>query len=404
MAKLNLFYLLEEETLELYLKSTLYFETFYNLKKHFSKSTIVNFSKLLGQDIKNNNFKKILKKKNITYFCPSTTGELFQKLKKNNNYAFFKAPFSLKYFKILRILSKSKIKLIQIANYSFIHEKKAFEGRDIKQSFRIIFNMKLINYFHRLMCALNFYPKVDIHFDCDQSRIDSINNSISNKINKFISLLNLSYYKKIVRINSKYYSDFIKSNRDKIEKKYITVCDSPLAHEDFLLRDGPYNVEKVEQFYKNLNLFLTNIQKILKKKVVICLHPKGEYNQFKNFHVLKKNFKTVFFKTEYYISKSYLVLNTISSTINYAIMQNKPILILKSKYYGNTTKGKIENLQKELNYPTINIDQFKKYDFIKILKNKNLENLNHINRKKLIYKKNITDIQQVMNYLKKIKS
>jgi hypothetical protein len=63
MAKLNLFYLLEEETLELYLKSTLYFETFYNLKKHFSKPTIVNFSKLLGQDIKNNNFKKILKKK-----------------------------------------------------------------------------------------------------------------------------------------------------------------------------------------------------------------------------------------------------------------------------------------------------------------------------------------------------
>ena len=63
MTKLNLFYLLEEETLELFLKNTLYFETFYNLKKHFSKSTIVNFSKLLGQDIKNNNFKKILKKK-----------------------------------------------------------------------------------------------------------------------------------------------------------------------------------------------------------------------------------------------------------------------------------------------------------------------------------------------------
>ena len=124
-------------------------------------------------------------------------------------------------------------------------------------------------------------------------------------------------------------------------------------------------------------------------------------NQFKNFNVLKKNFKTVFFKTEYYISKSYLVLNTISSTINYAIMQNKPILILKSKYYGNTTKGKIENLQKELNYPIINIDQFKRYNFIEILKNRNLIKLNKINKKKLIYEKNITDIQQVMNYLKK---
>ena len=117
--------------------------------------------------------------------------------------------------------------------------------------------------------------------------------------------------------------------------------------------------------------------------------------------MLKKNFKTVFFKTEHYISKSYLVLNTISSTINYAIMQNKPIFILKSKYYGNSTKSKINVFQKEYNYPVINIDQFKKYNFIKILKNKNLAKFNDINKKKLIYKKNITDTQQVLNYLKK---
>ena len=401
MTKLNLFFISETETLELFFKSTEYFQTFYNLKKHFSKATIINFSKLMGQDIKNNNFEKILKKKKINYFCPSTADELFNKIKKKNSYAFFKAPLGLKYLKILRIISKSKIKLIQISNYLFIHENKVFKGRDIKQSFRIIFKMKLVNYFYRLMCALSFYPKIDIHFDCDQKRIDLINNSLSNKIKRIIPLLNLSYYKKIIRINSKYYSDFIKSNKNKVEKKYITVCDSPLVHEDFILRDGPYNVEKVEQFYKNLNLFLKNIQKKLKKKVIICLHPKGEYDQFKNFLVLKKNFKTVFFKTEYYISKSFLVLSTISSTVNYAIIQNKPIFILKSKYYGNTTKGKIKNFQKESNYPTINIDQFKKYDFIKILKNKNLENLNYVNRKKLIYKKNITDIQQVMNNLKK---
>jgi len=43
MTKLNLFYFLETETLEFYLKSTRYFETFYNLKKNFSKTKIVNF-------------------------------------------------------------------------------------------------------------------------------------------------------------------------------------------------------------------------------------------------------------------------------------------------------------------------------------------------------------------------
>ena len=164
--------------------------------------------------------------------------------------------------------------------------------------------------------------------------------------------------------------------------------------------DGPHDVEKVEQFYKNLNLFLISIQKIFKKKVVICLHPKGEYNQFKNYLLLKKNFKTVLFKTEYYIAKSYLVLNTTSSAINYAIMQNKPIFILNSKYYGNTTKNKIKNTQKQLNYPTIDIDHFKKYNFIKILKSRNFKKLNYENKKRLIFKENTTDIQQVMNYLK----
>ena len=400
MANKNLFYILEAETLDFFLKSTRYFETFYFLSEQFSKSTIINISKITGKDIKNNNFKKILKKKNINYFCPLTTDELFEKIKKENNYTFFKARFSLKNHKILRVLKNSGIKFIQIANYSFIHNKKLFEGRSIKQSFRIIFKMRLINYFHRLMSALSLYPKIEIHFDCDQRRINSIKNSISNKINKYIPLLKLSHYKNIVRINSKYYSDFLRSNRDKLEEKYITVCDSPLAHEDFELMDGPHDVEKVEQFYKNLNLFLISIQKIFKKKVVICLHPKGEYNQFKNYLLLKKNFKTVLFKTEYYIAKSYLVLNTTSSAINYAIMQNKPIFILNSKYYGNTTKNKIKNTQKQLNYPTIDIDHFKKYNFIKILKSRNFKKLNYENKKRLIFKENTTDIQQVMNYLK----
>ena len=63
----------------------------------------------------------------------------------------------------------------------------------------------------------------------------------------------------------------------------------------------------------------------VKKKVIICLHPKAEYNHFKNFKLLQKNFKTVYYKTEYYISKSFLVLNGISSTMNFAIIQKKPI-------------------------------------------------------------------------------
>lgn len=402
MIKINFFYFFDQETIKIFLKRPKsYNETFYSLKKNIFKCTIVNFSKLLNNYSSNDDFKKKLKKKNIDYFCPSNAEELLKKIKKGNNYGFFKASFDIKYFRLLRIIKQSRVKLIQVSNYSFIFEKKTFEGRTIKQSIRIILKMKLINYFHRLMAAIGFYPKVSIHFDCDQTRIDSINNALSKKINKFIPLLNFSYYKKIVRINSKYYSDFIKLKKNKLEKKYITLCDTPLAHGDFILRDGPYNSLNIENYYKNLNLFLTNIQRALNKKVIICLHPKGEYNTFKNFNLLRKKFKTVYYKTEHYISRSFLVLNIISSTMNFAIMQNKPIIILKSKYLGNTIKGKIDNIIKELNYPVINIDQSKKIDFKKVLNKKNLNKIELYKNKKLFIEKKKTDVQQVIDFLKK---
>ena len=69
MANKNLFYILEAETLDFFLKSTRYFETFYFLSEQFSKSTIINISKITGKDIKNNNFKKILKKKILIIFA-----------------------------------------------------------------------------------------------------------------------------------------------------------------------------------------------------------------------------------------------------------------------------------------------------------------------------------------------
>lgn len=300
----------------------------------------------------------------------------------------------------MRVLKKYDVKLIQVSNYSFFFEKKAFDGRTIKQSFRIIFKMRLINYFHRIMCILNLFPKIHLHFECDQKRIDLINQSISKRLDRYIPFVNISYYKKIIRINSKYYSNLVTSKKFKLDNKYITLCDSPMAHEDFIIRDGPYEINKVENYYKNLNLFLISMEKIFNKKVIICLHPKGEYNHFKNFRLLKKNFKTAYYKTEYYISKSFLVLNVISSTINNAIIHNKPIIILYSKFFGNTVKGKLNNISKELNLPMLNIDEFEESDIKKCIKKKYINRQGFYKKNRLFFKKNVTDINQIVSYLK----
>lgn len=208
---MNLFLFIDEKDLSVFLKAPKSLNsTIFDLKRYFLKFTVVNISKIIGEDVKINNFKNILKKKNINYYCPLSSIELIKKLDSDKNYGFLKAKFDLRYHNVFRALSKSRVKLIQVSNYTFIFEKDSFRDRSIKDSLRVFFKIKLMNYFHRFMCALNLYPKVHIHFDCDQKRIDLINSSLSKKIDRFIPIINLSYYKKIVRINSKYYSDFIK--------------------------------------------------------------------------------------------------------------------------------------------------------------------------------------------------
>ena len=150
-------------------------------------------------------------------------------------------------------------------------------------------------------------------------------------------------------------------------------------------------------------LLLKKIEKSFNKKVIICLHPKAEYHHFKNFKLLQKNFKTVLYKTEYYISKSFLVLNAISSTMNYAIIQNKPVFIIKSKHFADIANDKIKYIKKELNFPIINVDKFSTQNFKKLLnsknKNKDQKKIELYKKNRLISEENKSYLNQVVNYL-----
>jgi len=406
MTKINFFYFIDNNDLSVMLKRPKSFRRIQlDFSKLVSKYVVVNISKIIGENVKSNNFKKILSKDNIDYFCPLNFKELNNRInKKDKNYGQFKANLNLKYFKILRVLKKSEIRLIQINPRSFIFENNSLISKPIKESLRIIFNIRLKNYFHRIMCVLGLYPKIHIHFDCDQKRIDLINSSLSKKIDKYFPIIKFSYYKKIVRINSENYSDFFQLKKNKIEDKYITLLDEPLAHADYTVREGLPNYKKKEIYYVNLILLLKKIEKTFKKKVIICLHPKAEYHHFKNFKLLKKNFKAVLYKTEYYITKSFLILNTISSTMNYAIIQNKPIFIYKSRHFANVANDKIKYIKEELNFPIINVDNFKKQNFKKLLdnknKNKDQKKIKLYKKNRLVSEQNISYLNQVINYLK----
>ena len=153
MTKINLFYFIDNEDLSVLLKRPKSFNRILlNLSKFFSKCVVVNISKIIGDKVKNNNFKRILKDDNIDYFCPSNSKELNNRInKKEKNYGQFKANFNFKYFKILRILNKSKIRLIQVNPRSFIFENNSLIDKPIKDSLNVILNIRVKNYFHIIL-------------------------------------------------------------------------------------------------------------------------------------------------------------------------------------------------------------------------------------------------------------
>tara|TARA_B110000027_G_scaffold93468_1_gene98726 strand:+ start:5685 stop:6908 length:1224 start_codon:yes stop_codon:yes gene_type:complete len=398
MIKSTLIYILEDNTLNFASKNPTFFENFFTLKNSFSNSCVINISNLtLNKNLDDVN--ELLKLNNVDYFIPKTLEELSIFFETKNCIGFLKLYHHIKHHKILRVLKKNDVKLIQISSFNFIFEKKLFEKKPLKHSLRILFNIRILNYMHRIMTILGFYPRIAIHFESDQTRIDLINISLSKKLEKLFPFLKFSFYEKIIRINSKYYSNTL-VNKIVNEEKYVTLCDSPLVHGDLTLKEGINKKENIENYYKNLCDFLDKIKLVLKKEIVICIHPKGVYDQFENFRLIKEKYKVVLHQTEKYIEKSFLVLFTVSSTYNHAIIQGRNIALIKSKYIGSTASQQIMNIKKELDLFAFDIDDDKNFDescFSKIINSK--EKISNYSFKKLFYKKGVTDNEQVVEHL-----
>jgi hypothetical protein len=400
MIKSTLIYILEDKTLKFAIEKPYFFQDFFKLKKSFKNSYVINVSNLtLNKNLDNVN--ELLKSHNVDYFVPKTLDELENFFKDKECIGFLKLYHHIKYHKILRILKKNSVRLIQISSFNFIFEQKLFKKKPLKHSLKILYNIRILNYMHRIMTILGFYPRIAIHFESDQSRIDLINISLSKKLEKFFPFLKFSFYEKIIRINSKYYSNTL-TKKIVNQEKYITLCDSPLVHGDLTLKEGINDKENIEIYYKKLHAFLDRLKLVFEKEIIICIHPKGVYDEFENFRLLKKHYKVILNQTEEYIEKSFLVLFTVSSTYNHAIIQGRNIALIKSKHIGSTASQQILTIKKELDLFAFDIDGANNFDnscFSKIINSK--KRISNYSFKKLFYKKGITDIEQVTEYIKK---
>ena len=127
-------------------------------------------------------------------------------------------------------------------------------------------------------------------------------------------------------------------------------------HPDFKL----LNIDTVpeSEYYNELNLFFSRIEKKLKMQVVICAHPKAENYKTKNYF---ENRKIYFNKTCEIIKLSRGVISHNSTAINFAVLSKKPIIFITSnliKRFNPILDKQILLHSKILNSNFIDIDNY----------------------------------------------
>ncbi|MBF0473464.1 MAG: hypothetical protein HQK93_06990, partial [Nitrospirae bacterium] len=154
----------------------------------------------------------------------------------------------------------------------------------------------------------------------------------------------------------------IKNSRQTFEKEnYLVFLDENFVfHPDFN-RSKAKNPFTPEQYYGILCKFFDYIEKIADMKVIICAHPKAEYEDKPE---LFGGRKIVYFQTSDYVRNSYGVLMHCSTAINYAVLNRKPIIFMDhSKLNGTIWQVHIKEMARCLDKTPVILDDVRTYHF-----------------------------------------
>lgn len=304
-----------------------YKEFFIEVSKNFTSFYVIDLSNLIFFKKGNNRKNKINNlPRNFIFFKPKNLGELKKFLNKYNLIAVNNIGKNPDFFWVLFWLKKLNVKLINII-YSGVFGLSTTINFFEKRSYlpKNFYN-KGFYYLYRILTILKVLPKIEILFHSDVDVVKKLKNSISKKFDTINPFFNISYYKQIIKVNSR--SVTINRNKTNI-KKYILYIDCPIMTGDRLLRDYKFSNKDVLKFYEKLNYFLIKISKLFKAKVIIAPHPqyKNKFLDSKKFYISKK-------PTRELISNSKIVVFSTSGAIVDAIFQRKKIINVRSKLQG----------------------------------------------------------------------
>lgn len=312
-----------------------------NKSLEFYKNTIIDFSKELGK-IDLIDVSKILKKKsiysdfinnnNFNLIQPKNYTELIKIFKTKDIVLMYAIQNGFSYFLINFYLSKNKVCKFFVSNLGYNPENFNYHKKKFFNKINIFLKLRLKYYFFRILVLFGIFPKIDFFFESSNYIYKSIKNGFSYKLNTLIPFINISYYKKIIKINSRYF-DSIFYSRHKISDEFIVFLDGmPFDHKDRILRDGVATDDVRKKYYDDLYKILKDLEIKFNKKIIICLHPKN------NISIIRKDYKDftcVKFETEKYVSQGFIIIYHEGSSILQGFVQKKKIINIHGKILGN---------------------------------------------------------------------
>ena len=369
MKKIYLSYFMHFEDLD-QLDNSYYKNTLINLSKNFGKINLVNISNITNSKKNLNNY-KFNHTKVFRLINPKNLNELSTFLTNKKVIVLNSVMRTFKNLPLLILLRIKGVKLVEVSNLGNIQiGTEYFVGQNTIKSFSHIFIKNFPRKMFNILSLLKIISKVECKFTSNKKNYNNFKNR--SKTNKLFS-----YYKDLVFVKSNIYE---KESKKKIIEKFIVLIDAfPLYGQltDYMKVDN----EKLKDHYDNLNSLLDYLSKILKKKIVVCIHPKYPISAYKKF---LPNKKIVKYMTEKYIEMSCVVLQFNSSAIVSAIKLDKKIISVQSKLL----KGKKYSssiYQERLGTEAITLK--KKYNFNKnrLIQKLDQKVKNYLNYKELYF-------------------
>jgi hypothetical protein len=295
---------------------------------------------------------------NFKIITPANKNELNKFLINKNLVAFMGFGKRLENFRIFFLIKKYNVRLIFLQNTDAGNHylgREASKNRRIENPIFFSYRLgKLITYcLIKLLTFFNLFSRIDICFASAKAIVDNCNNSIGKKIEKIFPFLKISYFKKIVHINSRSFDMMTKPNLNLSEEKIVFI-DGNFDHGDRIIRESKPGEELRLKYFNQLNQFLLKLSNIFNKKVTICLHPTTDLDTCKKYF---GSFEICKYQTSENIRQAFIVVFHDSSIISDAIFLRKKIISLKSNTLGKHYNNRIDFYQKKLGLFSYSLDE-----------------------------------------------